>query len=99
MGAVRPCFRTELGEGEAEHQMTSNSESEVGRKAVRRRGVFLPMLLVACMALFWIAGAQAVHDDNLFELDGNALNGAATGEDWQNVCPADTPPGDASCTG
>ncbi|MBA2383845.1 MAG: hypothetical protein H0V68_04175, partial [Actinobacteria bacterium] len=55
---------------------------------------------MACIALFWIAGAQAVHDDGLFELDGNAIdNPLLNGDDWQNICPATTPPGDASCTG
>jgi hypothetical protein len=34
----------------------------------RRRFLAVPILLAACAALFWIAGAQAVHDDNLFEL-------------------------------
>jgi hypothetical protein len=42
--------------------------------------------LVACAALFWIGGASAVHDSGVFELDGNAVNGAAPGDDWDNVC-------------
>jgi hypothetical protein len=45
--------------------------------------------------------ASAVHDDGLFELDGNAVNEtkatpAAEGEDWNNVCPTTTPAGSAS---
>ena len=50
----------------------------VGSKARRRGGLVLPMLLVACVAMFWIAGAQAVHDDGFFELDGNALKGVGS---------------------
>jgi hypothetical protein len=42
--------------------------------------------MAACAALFWIGGAQAVHDTGAFELDGNATNNAAPGDDWDNVC-------------
>src|SRR5215475_2862982 len=35
---------------------------------------------------FGIGPAQAVHDTGAFELDGNATNGAAPGDDWDNVC-------------
>jgi hypothetical protein len=52
----------------------------------RRRFLLVPMLLVALAALFVVAGAQAVHDTGAFELDGNATNGAAAGDDWDNVC-------------
>src|SRR5262249_5441145 len=46
-----------------------------------------PILLIACTALFFIAGAQAVHDTGAFELDGNATNNPAVlGDDWDNVC-------------
>jgi hypothetical protein len=40
------------------------------------------------LASLLLAGgtALAVHDAGLFELDGNAVNGAATGDDWDNVC-------------
>jgi hypothetical protein len=60
----------------------------LGPTGSRRRSRFLiaPILLVACAAMFWIAGAQAVHDTGAFELDGNATNGAAPGDDWDNVC-------------
>jgi hypothetical protein len=30
--------------------------------------------------------ALAVHDTGAFELDGNAVNGSAPGDDWDNVC-------------
>ncbi len=62
----------------------------------RRRFLFVPLLLAACIALFVVAGAQAVHDTTLFQLDGNALSsdtsvafsgGTTTGvDDWDNVC-------------
>jgi hypothetical protein len=40
----------------------------------------------AALALF-AGSASAVHDTGLFELDGNAVNSAATpGDDWDNVC-------------
>jgi hypothetical protein len=53
------------------------------------------MLLVACAALFVIGGAQAVHEDGVFQLDGNAkvadgstpAEPAAT-EDADNICAA-----------
>lgn len=32
------------------------------------------------------ASAGAVHDTGAFELDGNATNGPAAGDDWDNVC-------------
>ena len=35
---------------------------------------------------FGIGPAAAVHDTGAFELDGNATNGAAAGDDWDNVC-------------
>src|SRR5262249_25925114 len=43
-----------------------------------------PILLIACTALLYIAGAQAVHDTGTFELDGNAV--ATTTHDWDQVC-------------
>ncbi len=60
----------------------------VGPAGSRRRRRFLvgPLFLVTLVALFWITGAQAVHDTGNFELDGNAVNGAAVGDDWDNVC-------------
>jgi hypothetical protein len=59
----------------------------------RRRFLWVPMLLVACAALFLIAGAQAVHNTGLFQLDGNADSSVPTGypaglEDWNNICKA-----------
>ena len=58
----------------------------VGSKARGRGGLALPMLLVACVAMFWVAGAQAVHNEGLFELDGNAINDPAVpGDDWDTI--------------
>src|SRR5512133_2288930 len=39
----------------------------------RRRFLIVPILIVACTALFLIGSAQAVHDLD-FQLDGNALS-------------------------
>jgi len=50
----------------------------------RRRFLIVPILLVACAALFWIAGAQGVHDTGAFELDGNAVQ--TVSHDWDQVC-------------
>jgi hypothetical protein len=68
------------------------AERFIGEKGSpkRRRFWFLPFLLVACTALFWIAGAQAVHDDGLFQLDRNALTSdpgdpPRTGDDWDRL--------------
>src|SRR5262249_47005538 len=33
-----------------------------------------------------VVPAFAVHDTGAFELDGNAVNGPAPGDDWDNVC-------------
>ena len=62
----------------------------------RRRRRFLPGLIfvAAAIALSLTTGAQAVHDLGLFELDRNATNGSATGDDWS---PA--PAGAISFTG
>jgi hypothetical protein len=65
----------------------------------RRRFLVLPVLLTAAFALFWIAGAQAVHDTGDFELgptptapEANITNilGNATdeGPDWADIFDA-----------
>jgi len=56
----------------------------------RRRFLVLPVLLVMAFALFWIVGAQAVHDTGRFQLDGDAVSATlgtppAT-DDWDKVC-------------
>lgn len=40
----------------------------------------------AAITLFGVGTASAVHDTGAFELDGNATNGPAPGDDWDNVC-------------
>src|SRR4051812_703328 len=67
---------------------------------VTKRGRFLawPLLMVACCALFFVAGAQAVHDDGVFELDGDAIS-ASSAEDWNKICPAAHAAGAAQCLG
>jgi hypothetical protein len=40
----------------------------------------------AAITAFGIGPAGAVHDTGAFELDGNATNGPAPGDDWDNVC-------------
>src|SRR5213593_4817171 len=58
----------------------------------RKRFLWVPMLLVACTALFLIASAQAVHDTGRFQLDGDAATGTNTAgtpaatDDWDKVC-------------
>ena len=58
----------------------------------RRRFLFVPILLVMCTALFYVSGALGVHDENVFQLDGNALTSAQSTpnalEDWDLICKA-----------
>src|SRR5215210_5173786 len=63
--------------------------------ARRRRWLGVPLAMVMLVALFWIAGAQAVHDDGNFQLDRNAfttdtLGAPYTGHDWDQVYDAAT---------
>ncbi|HET8661891.1 MAG TPA: hypothetical protein VFM55_23220 [Micromonosporaceae bacterium] len=46
------------------------------------------MAVLAAAAVTLVGGplAAAVHDTGAFELDGNAVNGPAAGDDWDNVC-------------
>ena len=64
------------------------TERVIGPTGSKRRRRFMvgPLLLIAACALMFTAGAQAVHDDGLFELDRNAVDDPATaGEDWDKV--------------
>ena len=60
----------------------------------RRRFLLAPVLMVVLAAIFMVAGAQAVHDDNLFELGGvqaaNILGdgNTANGPDWGDLFDA-----------
>jgi hypothetical protein len=56
------------------------------RSRRRRRFLLAPIFLVVLVALFVTAGAQAVHDLELFELDRNALDdGTVAGDDWDSL--------------
>ncbi|MCI0583338.1 MAG: DUF11 domain-containing protein, partial [Chloroflexi bacterium] len=64
-----------------------------------RRGVTLSWLVLFVLSILLQYGnlsnpgsTLAVHDDGIFELDGNALDQAAAGDDWENGQPgaADT---------
>jgi hypothetical protein len=51
------------------------------------------------LALFYVAGAQAVHDLGVFELDRNALDEAAAGDDWSKIfATAPNCPGTVACS-
>jgi hypothetical protein len=52
----------------------------------RRRTAAAGFALTLGASLFILGPAQAVHDTGAFELDGNAVNGALPGDDWDNVC-------------
>jgi hypothetical protein len=60
----------------------------IGPTGSRRRHWSLFLCLAVAVGAFavLIPGALAVHDTGAFELDGNATNGAADGDDWDNVC-------------
>ena len=62
----------------------------------RRWTVFVPLLVAFALGLMYVAGAQAVHDEGVFELDGNATENDGplnppnpeailVGEDWDRV--------------
>jgi hypothetical protein len=74
--------------------MTQRILGPTGSKK-RRRFLLLPVLATAALALFWIAGAQAVHDTGIFQLDRNAQASDTSGasaplgtHDWDQVCAA-----------
>ena len=48
------------------------TERVIGPTGSKRRRRFMvgPILLIAACALLFTAGAQAVHDEGIFELDG-----------------------------
>ena len=52
----------------------------------RRRFLAAPILMVLAISLFWIAGAQAVHDE-VFQLDGDVVASTTT-----TVPPGPNPP-------
>jgi hypothetical protein len=61
----------------------------------RKRFLLVPTLMVIALSMFWIAGAQAVHDEN-FQLDGNVeassttnYGGTIQALDWDSLFNAD----------
>jgi hypothetical protein len=64
---------------------TSIRMSRLGRRRWLTGG-FATVVAAAAVALINVEPAAAVHDTGAFELDGNAVNGPAAGDDWDNVC-------------
>jgi len=64
----------------------------------RRWTMLVPLTLAIVVGLFYIAGAQAVHEAGAFELDALSANAvddpAGSPDDWDNIC-ADNP---STCT-
>jgi uncharacterized repeat protein (TIGR01451 family) len=60
----------------------------------RRWTLLLPFAAAIAFALFSIAGAQAIHEINLFQLDRNAEDAGGAGDDWDT--PPNPPGGDFS---
>ena len=60
----------------------------IGTGLGRRRALAGLTALVAALAFstYNASPSIAVHDTGSFELDGNATNNAAPGDDWDNVC-------------
>ena len=58
------------------------------RRGLRRSGV----VAIASLALagLYALPAEAVHDDGYFELEGNTVQEATAGDDWQNLYNAGT---------
>jgi len=56
--------------------------------------LWVPMLLIACIALFVIGSAQAVHDEGVYQLDGNAQ---ASDNSEQPVMPSAIDDADSIC--
>ena len=64
------------------------STYSVGAGARKSFVLFWTALFVCSLLLQYVviaAPVLAVHDEGLFELDGNAVNGAAAGDDWDQV--------------
>jgi hypothetical protein len=65
----------------------------LGARDRRRRLLLVPLLAVAALAAFAITNALAVHDEGVFQLDGNAFSTAnstptmpSAAEDADNLC-------------
>jgi hypothetical protein len=84
-----------LQSAEEDYVMATRILGPTGSKK-RRRFLLVPVLVAGLAAIFLVTGAQAVHDIGVFELDRNAVDQAAAGEDWDKVCPAPSVPPVAS---
>jgi hypothetical protein len=63
--------------------------ARIRHRAGRRRwwtATIAVLFATVAVSMVGVQPAQAVHDTGAFELDGNAVNGAAPGDDWDNVC-------------
>jgi hypothetical protein len=84
----------EIAAGKARRRRKKVAKRILGPTGGRRRRRFLlsSTLAVALAALFLTAGAQAVHEIGVFQLDANAstaVNPAPTAlEDWDLICKA-----------
>src|SRR5215211_628162 len=50
-----------------------------------RPAAWVPLLAVIAVVAVFVPGASAVHNLGLFELDGNAVEQAAPGDDWDTI--------------
>ena len=57
---------------------------QVSKPRARPRWLVL-LTVLALLSAFGAGTAFAVHDDGVFELDRNALDDAAAGDDWENI--------------
>jgi hypothetical protein len=56
----------------------------------KRTKFLLGIGVIATLVIGWQVAAFAVHDLNVFELEGNALDDPVAGDDWENVAPGGT---------
>jgi hypothetical protein len=59
------------------------------KRTIRRRRVaaaFTALAAALALTVYDASPSTAVHDTGSFELDGNATNDPAAGDDWDNVC-------------
>src|SRR6266508_2322726 len=57
-----------------------------GSRRRRRYQLAAIFSVTVLLAGFAALPAQAVHDEGVFELEGNAVNDPGPGDDWDNVC-------------
>src|SRR6202007_2433654 len=79
-----------LGDRRSAHMASRGLWRLMSARTRRFLTVSLSALLVFSLGLQYFAfaaapSALAVHDDGLFELDGDATNQAAAGDDWDQV--------------